>query len=121
MFHVKHSFPQLNFQTQKKGQIKRIEMTNLSLIHFSIPILFAINTSFPKKFKRETGINFKTYVVTAQVLYAQELIDTTDLPITEIAFRCGFPDSNYFSTVFKRITQLAPSQYASYSRKHKIK
>ncbi|MBR2402534.1 MAG: AraC family transcriptional regulator, partial [Lachnospiraceae bacterium] len=42
-------------------------------------------------------------------------------PITEIAFRCGFPDSNYFSTVFKRITQLAPSQYASYSRKHKIK
>lgn len=78
-------------------------------------------TSFSKKFKRETGINFKTYVVTAQVLYAQELIDTTDLPITEIAFRCGFPDSNYFSTVFKRITQLAPSQYASYSRKHKIK
>ena len=78
-------------------------------------------TSFSKKFKRETGINFKTYVVTAHVLYAQELIDTTDLPITEIAFRCGFPDSNYFSTVFKRITQLSPSQYASYSRKRNMK
>lgn len=78
-------------------------------------------TSLSKKFKKETGINFKNYVVTSQVLYAQKLIDTTSLPITEIAFLCGFPDSNYFSTVFKRVTQISPSQYASYSRGHKLK
>ncbi|OGV47908.1 MAG: hypothetical protein A2017_02350 [Lentisphaerae bacterium GWF2_44_16] len=36
--------------------------------------------------------------------------------ISEIAMMCGFNDSNYFSTVFKKITEKSPRQYRTQSR-----
>ena len=34
-----------------------------------------------------------------------------DLPITEIALRCGYTDHSAFSRQFRALTSLAPSQY----------
>lgn len=39
------------------------------------------------------------------------LLRNTDESISEIAARCGFSDSNYFSTLFHRKTGITPSQF----------
>ncbi|RZF58328.1 hybrid sensor histidine kinase/response regulator transcription factor [Sphingobacterium corticibacterium] len=35
----------------------------------------------------------------------------SDMPITEIAYRCGYRELNYFSRVFKKFYQLSPQKY----------
>ena len=63
-----------------------------------------------KKFKKEVGIGIKEYINASRIAYAKRLMENCDL-ITEVAFASGFSDSNYFSTIFKRIEDMTPSQY----------
>ena len=39
------------------------------------------------------------------------MLTDTDMNITEIAIKCGFNDSSYFATVFKRIKGVTPVKY----------
>lgn len=43
---------------------------------------------------------------------ACQLLSTTELPITEVAYRCGFNDSSYFVKTFKKYMGTTPKQYA---------
>ena len=43
---------------------------------------------------------------------AKELLEKSQLPIGEIAYKCGFEDSDYFSRVFKKQIGQTPSAYA---------
>lgn len=62
-------------------------------------------------FKKQVGIGFKDYVIQLKISYAKVLIASQNNSITDIAFNCGFNDSNYFSTVFKRVEGVSPSEY----------
>ena len=42
---------------------------------------------------------------------AAELLKGTNRTITEIAFTCGFSDSNYFTRCFRKTMNLTPNQY----------
>jgi len=42
---------------------------------------------------------------------AAELLKGTDRTITDIAYDCGFSDSNYFARQFRKATEHAPSEY----------
>lgn len=70
--------------------------------------------AFSRMFKKEAGIGFKEYVLSAKILHAKELLASTDLPITEVAFLSGFSDSNYFSSVFKKYELMTPTDYAKF-------
>ena len=63
-----------------------------------------------KKFKKEVGIGIKEYINASRIAYAKRLMEKCDV-ITEVAYRSGFSDSNYFSTIFKRVEDMTPSQY----------
>ncbi len=69
--------------------------------------------SFLRHFREVTGCSPTDYVIRARVREAMHILDDGDcrLPITEIAFRCGFNDSNYFARQFRRVTGMAPRQY----------
>lgn len=66
---------------------------------------------FRKLFKKEFSISPKRYVIENRIKRAQALILTNNYSIAEISELCGYSDYNHFSTEFKKITGVSPSQY----------
>lgn len=62
-------------------------------------------------FKKSMGIGFKDYVVQKRMERAQQLIRTTNLPISEIAEKVGYREENYFRMSFKRFCGCSPREY----------
>jgi len=63
-----------------------------------------------RKATEQTPIQYQQMI---QINHAKELLEKTDLSMTEIAQRCGFDDSNYFSRIFHKKTGLTPRDYRS--------
>ena len=68
-------------------------------------------TYFSRRFKQVTSYGFKEYLVLARVRQASVMLLETEATVTEIAGRCGFADSNYFSQVFKKVKGISPREY----------
>ncbi len=62
-------------------------------------------------FKKEFGISVIAYRNHLRLLAAKELLKSTSVPVTRIAFDLGWNDSNYFSNYFRKETGLSPSAY----------
>lgn len=62
-------------------------------------------------FKQATGNTINQYIQNVRVDAAGWLLTNTDLKISDIAVRCGCPDSNYFSKMFRKKTGFLPSEY----------
>ncbi len=54
---------------------------------------------------------FATFVNSYRITYAIDLLSTTDLPIEDIAYRCGFNSRSTFYKQFIRITGNHPGNY----------
>jgi AraC family L-rhamnose operon regulatory protein RhaS len=57
------------------------------------------------------------YLMELRAAQAAELLESSELRVSEIAFRCGFGDGNYFARQFKRAAGLSPRQYRARFRK----
>lgn len=64
-----------------------------------------------KKFKSVTSFGFKEYIINVRIQHACELLLNTNKSITDIAFECGFNDSNYFGDAFRRTKGISPNKY----------
>lgn len=62
-------------------------------------------------FKKETGINFKTYLINKRMDKAIELLNTTNFKTYEIAHLVGFSNPHYFSISFRKYTGKSPTDY----------
>jgi AraC family transcriptional regulator, L-rhamnose operon transcriptional activator RhaR len=62
-------------------------------------------------FRQQTGMTIGHYLRQLQLCQAKYLLRTQACLISEVAARCGFDDSNYFSVVFTRETGLTPSAW----------
>lgn len=62
-------------------------------------------------FKKEGNTTPNKYIKEARLENAKYLILNTSLNMTEIAYRSGFSDSNYFSTAFKQRYGQSPKVY----------
>ena len=51
------------------------------------------------------------YILNLRIEQSKKLLNTSSLSVTEIALVCGFDNSNCFSTAFKRICGVTPSEY----------
>ena len=63
---------------------------------------------FSRLFKSTTSLGFKEYLNMLRIREAQRLLLNTSASVCEIAFSCGFNDSNYFSTHFKSVHGVSP-------------
>ena len=68
-------------------------------------------TAYNREFKRQMGIPPMKYIITQRIHLAKELLETTNLSITEISLTCGYDDINFFSRVFKENVRLSPTAY----------
>ena len=62
-------------------------------------------------FKSLMGCTFCEYVTQQRLLHARMLLTTSKLSMDSIAEQCGFQDSAYFSTVFKREIGMPPTAF----------
>ena len=60
-------------------------------------------------FKESTNQTVTEYLNRIRIEKAISLLVSTDLSVTEIAFLCGFQDSNYFARKFRELTGKTPS------------
>ncbi len=79
---------------------------------------FSTNRSYLSTlFKKETGVTFSAYVNQQRIRKSLLLLNTTNLPVSEIAAECGIYDVNYFRRLFKKQIGVTPSEYAKQVRK----
>ena len=76
-----------------------------------------MNVSTSKLFlqcKKLLGYSPNQYIKNVRINYAKSLLEdaSTDLNISDIAYRCGFTDPRYFSRTFKQVNGCTPSEYA---------
>jgi len=72
----------------------------------------SLSTShFARAFKATTGVAPYRYILSRRVQRAQALLADTDLPIIEVAARCGYSDPGHFATLFRRETGYSPRRY----------
>ena len=64
-----------------------------------------------KIFKKETGVNFVTYLTERKIEIAKDMLANTDVPIINIALDLSYHEPNYFSKVFKKSTGMTPTEY----------
>lgn len=62
-------------------------------------------------FKEYTNQSVKKYINNLRITQSKKLLQTSDIPIGNIALLCGFSNLNYFSTTFKKETGLNPTEY----------
>lgn len=75
---------------------------------------FFMNKSYlSRKFKQVFRIGINDYITYIRIFHAERLLKTTNYPITRIATECGYNDSNYFSTIFKKLKGITPYRFRS--------
>lgn len=73
---------------------------------------FSLNKNYLSTlFKKEVGISLTTYVNQKRVRNALYLLNTSSLPIQDIAAASGVYDLNYFSRIFRQQIGMSPSRY----------
>ena len=73
---------------------------------------FSVSKShLSRQFKATTGFGLNEYITIVRIRNAERLILNTDLSMTEISTICGFNDSNYFSSVFKKLKGVPPLKF----------
>ena len=65
-----------------------------------------------REFKKSTGKTITLYIQEQKIAEARRQLETTNLPLSQIAMQLNFSSQNYFHHVFKKITGVTPNQYA---------
>ena len=62
-------------------------------------------------FRKKLGVTFTEYVTARRMELARTLLRDGGLTVEQAAWRSGFSDARYFSTLFKRTQGCTPTQF----------
>ncbi|MGF1475697.1 MAG: helix-turn-helix domain-containing protein [Geminicoccaceae bacterium] len=68
---------------------------------------------FLRAFKAATGRTPHRYVQERRVELCRRLLETTELPLADIAYQCGFASQSHMTTVFRGTVGTTPGRYRS--------
>ena len=66
---------------------------------------------FSHIFKIEQGVGVKEYITLLRLEKAKKLLCESNYKISTVASECGFLNSNYFNSVFRKMTGITPNEY----------
>lgn len=89
---------------------KQLDNTELNIDMLATELSMS-RTVFYKKVKSLLGITPIDLIRDIRIKRSIQLLEVGGFSLTEIAYMCGFSDSNYFSKCFKKITGYTPSKY----------
>ncbi len=91
--------------------IRENYQTNISLQHLA-EMHFISPEHLSRSFKKETNFGFSEFISIVRLQKAEHLLkEHPEMSISEVAYACGFNDSNYFSDKFKRTYGISPLRY----------
>lgn len=73
--------------------------------------LYLSPSQFNRRFRRTFGMSPQQFVAKVRINAARQLLVSTDLSVTEIAYRTGFYDHSYFTKQFTRHMKITPLAY----------
>lgn len=71
-------------------------------------------------FKKKTGMTIHQYHTRLRITESMRLLRESTLNISQVAERVDYQDPLYFSTVFKRITGISPTEYLRQTYKNDV-
>src|ERR1700689_561792 len=71
---------------------------------------------FSRSFKRAFGESPHAFVLRRRLEFAAQYMLQTDLPLCDIALRCGYVDQAHFSRQFRKANGLNPSSWRRTAR-----
>ena len=89
---------------------KRFSDSSLTLGDVAAHVALS-NNHFCTIFSREMGMTFIEYLTSLRIHRAGELLRTTNMRTSEVAYAVGYNDPHYFSCLFKKNTGLSPRDY----------
>lgn len=104
-------------QTKRKERIRRILLYLED--HYREPIRLAdlaemehiTETHLSHFFRDQLHITFQDYLSRLRVEAAMNMLRTTDLSLTNVAYECGFSDPKYLNQGFQKILGISPAQW----------
>ena len=95
----------------KKNYSADIRLSSVAESYFISP------EHLSRTFKRDTGFGFNEYLTLVRLQHAENMLKHKGKKtISEIAYSCGFNDSNYFSDKFKKVYGISPLKYYKESK-----
>lgn len=100
---------------QLKLKLLRLQIQNTLTEEHSISKhaaqLCISNSHFQHLYSQLFGISFQNDLIRMRINYAEVLLQTTDLPIEQIAEACGYSNCVHFFRQFKQIEGITPAKY----------
>jgi len=73
--------------------------------------LYMSRMQLHRKIKALTGLSASAFLRSQRLKNAARLLQTTDLPVGEIAFASGFNNTSYFIRLFKKTYDMTPAEF----------
>lgn len=94
-------------------KVIRVIESQMSDENFGMPqlckVLHMDRTNLFRKLKALTGKSATVFIRSLRLEKAKELLETTDLSVSEVCYKVGFNNPNYFSTAFHEEFGMPPS------------
>ena len=88
---------------EHKGE--KISLEDIAKVVDLNPVYFSV------LFKKETGMNFNSYLINLRIDAAKDLLVKTKLTVLDIADKVGYKDVRYFSKLFSKTVGVNPAIY----------
>ena len=90
--------------------IRKNYNTKLSLNDIADNVFFSVSY-VSRVFKSETGENVSSFINKVRIEHAKAMLMGENIPLIEVAMKCGFDDQSYFNKVFKKLCGCTPTAF----------
>jgi len=82
--------------------------------------IYLSDSYFAHSFKDKFGISPKSYILKVRIEEAKELLQNTDLKISDVALSVGFSSQQRFNDIFRKYTELTPLRYRQQKKQERL-